>query len=81
MVDLVFYVDEMTQTLQNLFKEMENKPLLYMLYGMNTDSNNYSKPAKFEVIETLDILFNLLLYNSNVCWYCTYNTTGHTNSR
>lgn len=52
MVDLVFYVDEMTQTLQNLFKEKDKKPLLYLLYGMNTDSNNYSKPAKFEVIET-----------------------------
>ncbi|XP_078176696.1 metallopeptidase M24 family protein isoform X1 [Carex rostrata] len=60
MVDLVFYVDEMTQTLQNLFKEKENKPLLYMLYGMNTDSNNYSKPAKFEGMENFEIDLNTL---------------------
>jgi Xaa-Pro dipeptidase len=57
MVDLVFYVDEMSQTLQNLFKGNEKKPLLYLLHGMNTDSSNYSKPAKFEVTETFVIFF------------------------
>lgn len=60
MVDLVFYVDEMTQTLQNLSKENDKKPLLYLLYGMNTDSNNYSKPAQFEGLEKFEVDLNTL---------------------
>lgn len=60
MVDLVFYVDEITQTLQNLSKENEKKPLLYLLYGMNTDSNNYSKPAQFEGMEKFEVDLNTL---------------------
>lgn len=47
-VDMVFYVDEIAHVLHDRFKE-SGKPLLFLLYGMNTDSNNFSKPAGFEV--------------------------------
>ncbi|KAJ4759228.1 Metallopeptidase M24 family protein [Rhynchospora pubera] len=55
MVDLVYYVDELKETLENLFEEKEKKPLLFLLHGLNTDSNNYSKPAKFEGMENFEI--------------------------
>ncbi|KAJ4789078.1 Xaa-Pro dipeptidase [Rhynchospora pubera] len=55
MVDLVYYVDELKETLENLFEEKEKKPLLFLLHGLNTDSNNYSKPAKFEGMESFEI--------------------------
>nr|CAD1843163.1 unnamed protein product [Ananas comosus var. bracteatus] len=52
-VDMVFYVDEIAQVLHDRFKE-SGKPLLFLLYGMNTDSNNFSKPAEFEGIENFE---------------------------
>lgn len=45
---MVFYVDEIAQVLQDRFS-CDGKPLLFLLYGKNTDSGNYSKPASFEV--------------------------------
>lgn len=48
MVDMVFYVDEITQVFTEHFKG-SGKPLLYLLHGLNTDSSNFSKPASFEV--------------------------------
>jgi hypothetical protein len=45
---MAFYVDEITQVLQDRFSG-DGKPLLFLLHGKNTDSGNYSKPASFEV--------------------------------
>ena len=47
-VDMVFYVDEIAQVLQDKFNE-HGKPLLFLLHGKSSDSGNYSKPASFEV--------------------------------
>ncbi|KAF7006127.1 hypothetical protein CFC21_021192 [Triticum aestivum] len=52
-VDFVFYVDELAQVLRCKFSE-HGEPLLFLLYGKNTDSGNYSKPASFEGIEKFD---------------------------
>lgn len=52
-VNMVFYVDEIAHVLQDRFSEHE-KPLLFLLYGKNTDSGNYSKPASFEGMEKFD---------------------------
>lgn len=48
MVDMVFYVDELVQVLHSQ-SDKQGKPLLFFLYGLNTDSNNFSKPAEIEV--------------------------------
>lgn len=48
MVSRVYYTDEVTQALYDLSKGAE-KPLLFLLHGINTDSSNFSKPAEFEV--------------------------------
>lgn len=51
MVDSAFYTDEIATTLLNQCQGVA-QPLLFLLHGLNTDSNNYSKPAEFEVRET-----------------------------
>ncbi|URE15976.1 hypothetical protein MUK42_11296 [Musa troglodytarum] len=53
MVDLVFYVDELVVVLHDHSDE-PGKPLLFLLYGLNTDSNNFSKPAAIEEINKFD---------------------------
>uniref|UniRef100_A0A8I6X1Q4 Aminopeptidase P N-terminal domain-containing protein n=1 Tax=Hordeum vulgare subsp. vulgare TaxID=112509 RepID=A0A8I6X1Q4_HORVV len=53
-VDFVFYVDELAQVLQCQFSANGETPLLFLLYGQNTDSGNYSKAASFEGIEKFD---------------------------
>ncbi|KAJ0964603.1 hypothetical protein J5N97_025741 [Dioscorea zingiberensis] len=53
MVSKVFYVDEIMQVLTDHSRESE-KPLLFLLYGLNTDSNNFSKPAVIEDMEKFD---------------------------
>ncbi|THU61120.1 hypothetical protein C4D60_Mb07t19920 [Musa balbisiana] len=53
MVDLVFYVDELVVVLHDHSSE-PGKPLLFLLYGLNTDSNNFSKPAAIEEINKFD---------------------------
>ncbi|KAM0933575.1 putative xaa-Pro dipeptidase [Dioscorea sansibarensis] len=53
MVSKVFYVDEIVQVLTAQYGESE-KPLLFLLYGLNTDSNNFSKPAVLEEMEKFD---------------------------
>ncbi|KAI4968190.1 hypothetical protein ZWY2020_005302 [Hordeum vulgare] len=52
-VDSVFYVDELAQVVRSQFSE-HGEPLLFLLYGKNTDSGNYSKPASFEGIKKFD---------------------------
>ncbi|KAL6592262.1 hypothetical protein ACP70R_049526 [Stipagrostis hirtigluma subsp. patula] len=58
-VDMVFYVDEIAQVLQDCFGD-DGKPLLFLLYGKNTDSGNYSKPASFEGIKKFDTDLSIL---------------------
>ncbi|GAB4838938.1 hypothetical protein Ancab_028469 [Ancistrocladus abbreviatus] len=50
LVSMAFYVDEMVGVLLNEYKG-QGKPLLFLLNGLNTDSNNFSKPAEFEGME------------------------------
>ncbi|KAL6974517.1 Xaa-Pro dipeptidase [Sarracenia purpurea var. burkii] len=59
MVSMVFHTDEIGKVLHNHF-EGPGKPLLFLLHGLNTDSNNYSKPAKFEGIEKFKTDLNTL---------------------
>lgn len=47
-VTQVFYTDEIKEVLSNQYQEM-GTPLLFLLHGLNTDSNKYSKPAEFQV--------------------------------
>ncbi|XP_037481934.1 xaa-Pro dipeptidase-like [Triticum dicoccoides] len=58
-VDFFFYVDELAQVLRCQFSE-HGEPLLFLLYGKNTDSGNYSKPASFEGIEKFDTDLSML---------------------
>ncbi|OMO67327.1 hypothetical protein CCACVL1_20601 [Corchorus capsularis] len=53
MVSMVYYTDEITQVLADQYKG-SGKPLLFLLHGLNTDSNNFSKPAEFEGIENFE---------------------------
>ncbi|XP_065849908.1 uncharacterized protein [Euphorbia lathyris] len=59
MVNMVYYRDEIVKVLHELSKEVE-KPLLFLLHGLNTDSNNFSKPAEFEGIEKFETDLNTL---------------------
>ncbi|KAF9680455.1 hypothetical protein SADUNF_Sadunf06G0122900 [Salix dunnii] len=53
MVSMVHYTDEIGGVLHKLSNVLE-KPLLFLLHGLNTDSNNFSKPAEFEGIEKFE---------------------------
>ncbi|XVE70566.1 hypothetical protein DITRI_Ditri10aG0082100 [Diplodiscus trichospermus] len=53
MVSMVYYTDEITQVFVEHYKG-SGKPLLFLLHGLNTDSNNFSKPARFEGIENFE---------------------------
>ena len=48
MVDMVFYTDEIAKNLHDRYHG-PGKPSLFLLHGLNTDSNKFSKPADFEV--------------------------------
>ncbi|GMN50708.1 hypothetical protein TIFTF001_019838 [Ficus carica] len=52
-VSMVFYTDEIAEVLQNEYQE-SNKSLLFLLHGLNTDSDNYSKPAEFQGIDKFE---------------------------
>ncbi|CAM6085038.1 unnamed protein product [Calypogeia fissa] len=56
-VDAVHYVDEMSHILGQLKGNgvKEERPVLYVLYGLNTDSGSFSKPATFPTIETFPV--------------------------
>lgn len=45
---MTYFVDEMAEVLFDLGGK-SGKPLLFLLHGLNTDSNNFSKPAEFKV--------------------------------
>lgn len=55
MVDSVFYTDEVVTVLHNQYQGV-GQPLLFLLHGLNTDSNNFSKPTQFEVLASLTSL-------------------------
>lgn len=59
MVDMVFYVDEIVRVLHDHSGELE-KPFLYLLFGLNTDSDKFSKPAEIEEMEKFDTDLNTL---------------------
>ncbi|GAV68293.1 Peptidase_M24 domain-containing protein/AMP_N domain-containing protein [Cephalotus follicularis] len=52
-VSMVYYTDEIVVALHDIYKG-SGKPLLYLLHGLNTDSNNFSKPAEFKGIEKFE---------------------------
>ncbi|GLT79053.1 hypothetical protein SLA2020_505630 [Shorea laevis] len=49
-VSMVYYTDDIVEVLLDQYNG-SGKPLLFLLYGLNTDSNNFSKPATFEGME------------------------------
>ncbi|KAL2555234.1 Metallopeptidase M24 family protein [Forsythia ovata] len=59
MVSAVHYTDEITKVLHQQYQGSGN-PLLYLLHGLNTDSNNFSKPADFEGIDKFKTDLNTL---------------------
>ncbi|KAM7519587.1 hypothetical protein LguiB_018549 [Lonicera macranthoides] len=52
-VSMVYYTDEIVKVLHDQYQG-SGKPLLFLLHGLNTDSNNFSKPAEFEGIEMFE---------------------------
>ncbi|KAJ0881901.1 putative xaa-Pro dipeptidase [Helianthus annuus] len=59
MVSKAYYSDEITQVLNNQYQG-SGKPLLFLLHGLNTDSQNFSKPAEFEGIEKFETDLKIL---------------------
>lgn len=59
MVSMACYTDEIAKVLHDEYKG-EGRPLLFLLNGLNTDSNNFSQPATFEGIEKFDQDLNTL---------------------
>ncbi|KAK9275154.1 hypothetical protein L1049_022413 [Liquidambar formosana] len=53
MAGMVHYVDEIVGVLHDQYQGLD-KPLLFLLHGLNTDSNNFSKSAEFEGIEKFE---------------------------
>lgn len=53
MATMVYFSDDMVQVLQDQYPG-QSKPLLFLLHGLNTDSNNFSKPAEFKGIEKFE---------------------------
>ncbi|XP_038880097.1 xaa-Pro dipeptidase [Benincasa hispida] len=58
-VSMAYYTDEIAAVLHKQYPEME-KPLLFLLHGLNTDSNNFAVPANFEGIDTFVTDLNTL---------------------
>ncbi|CAA6660959.1 unnamed protein product [Spirodela intermedia] len=54
-----FYTDEIVEVLHN-HCENPGKPLLFLLYGLNTDSGNHSKPAMIKEMEKFDTDLDVL---------------------
>ncbi|GAB2292503.1 hypothetical protein Dimus_026740 [Dionaea muscipula] len=53
MVTKAFYEDEIVEVLRENYQG-QGRPLLFLLHGVNTDSNNFSKPAEFKGIEDFE---------------------------
>ncbi|KAL5052740.1 hypothetical protein RYX36_033422 [Vicia faba] len=52
-VTTVCFTDEIVTVLQQNYQG-SGKPLLFLLHGLNTDSNNFAKPAEFQGIDKFD---------------------------
>ncbi|CAH9122014.1 unnamed protein product [Cuscuta epithymum] len=52
-VNKVLYTDEIVHVLFDLYKG-KGDPLLFLLHGLNTDSEKFSKPAEFQGIESFE---------------------------
>lgn len=52
-VSTVCYTDEIATVLQQRYQG-SGKPFLFLLHGLNTDSDNFSKPAEFQGIDEFD---------------------------
>ncbi|WMV37830.1 hypothetical protein MTR67_031215, partial [Solanum verrucosum] len=55
----VFYTDEIKEVLLDQY-QATGAPLLFLLHGLNTDSNKYSKPAEFQGQKFKTILYGIL---------------------
>nr|AKF43212.1 metallopeptidase M24 family protein [Pelargonium tetragonum] len=53
MVSMIYYTDEIAQVLCDQYGG-SGKPLLFLLHGLNTDSDNFSKPAEFQGMEKFE---------------------------
>nr|AKF43199.1 metallopeptidase M24 family protein [Melianthus villosus] len=53
-VNAVCYTDEIVKVLQDEYQG-PGQPLLFLLHGLNTDSDNFSKPAEFEGKEKFEV--------------------------
>ncbi|KAL5573029.1 hypothetical protein UlMin_022626 [Ulmus minor] len=53
MVSMAYYTDELVKALQDEYQG-SGKPLLFLLHGQNTDSDNFSKPAEFQGIDKFE---------------------------
>lgn len=53
MVTTACFTDEIATVLQQKYQG-SGKPLLFLLHGLNTDSNNFAKPAEFQGIDKFD---------------------------
>ncbi|KAE9614018.1 putative xaa-Pro dipeptidase [Lupinus albus] len=53
MVNTAYFADEIASVLQQLYQG-SGAPLLFLLHGLNTDSNNFAKPAEFQGIDKFD---------------------------
>ncbi|RDX74139.1 Xaa-Pro dipeptidase, partial [Mucuna pruriens] len=53
MVSTACFSDEIANVLQQHYQGA-GKPLLFLLHGLNTDSDNFSKPAEFQGIDKFD---------------------------
>jgi len=51
MVTTACFTDEIATVLQQNYQG-SGKPLLFLLHGLNTDSNNFAKPAEFQVLNS-----------------------------
>lgn len=65
---MVFYTDEIEHVLDKQYQS-EEKSLLFLLQGLNTDSDRFSKPAEFKVPFSLLYLEN---YTGCQICYCGY---------
>lgn len=63
---MAYHTDEIAAVLHKLYPELE-KPLLFLLHGLNTDSKNYAVPANFEVLFPPIMLY--LIYFSKSFWF------------
>lgn len=60
---MAYYTDEIAAVLHKQYQEL-GKPLLFLLHGLNTDSNNFAVPANFEVLSPRIMLYPIYMLKS-----------------